>query len=92
MPYLFSWILIPLTASNFLLGSVQADSITCSVQNSYALVVHGGYVGYEEETTAAHLELVETVVADGRQRLADGARALDVVVEMIAVKVGAKLD
>jgi beta-aspartyl-peptidase (threonine type) len=57
----------------------------CAKQVRYSVVVHGGYVGEARPDwpNAEVKELTRQIVARGRERLAQGASALDVVVESI---------
>ena len=59
---------------------------SCTQRNAYTIAVHGGYVGEEHPDwpDAAVKELTRRIVAHGREQLAHGAAALDVVVEAIA--------
>jgi L-asparaginase / beta-aspartyl-peptidase len=68
--------------------SARAESpAKCAMQGKYTIVVHGGYVGeaHPNWPDAAVRELTRQIVARGRERLAAGASALDVVVESIVV-------
>ena len=71
-----------------LLASVNAlaeSPASCTAQARYSIAVHGGYVGEARPDwpDAAVKELTRQIVARGRERLAHGASALDVVVESI---------
>jgi L-asparaginase / beta-aspartyl-peptidase len=57
----------------------------CDSNRQYTIAVHGGYVGeaHPDWPDAAVQQLVKRVVAQGRERLAAGESALDVVVESI---------
>jgi isoaspartyl peptidase/L-asparaginase-like protein (Ntn-hydrolase superfamily) len=63
-------------------GASRADP--CTEGASYTLLVHGGFLGDAERVKPPQTELMREVVAGGRERLAQGTRALDVVVEVIA--------
>lgn len=66
-------------------GSIAQSTAVCSSQGKYTIVVHGGYVGeaHPDWPDAAVRELTRQIVARGRERLAAGVPALDVVVESI---------
>src|SRR5579862_1562579 len=68
------------------LNSLAQSPAACGSQVRYTISVHGGYVGEEHPNwpDAAVKELTRQIVARGRERLAAGAAALDVVVESIA--------
>jgi L-asparaginase / beta-aspartyl-peptidase len=67
------------------LSSLAQSPAACGSQGQYSIAVHGGYVGEEHPDwpDAAVRELTRQIVARGRERLAAGAAALDVVVESI---------
>src|SRR5882757_2677344 len=76
------WIGINLLASM----NARAESpASCAAQARYSIVVHGGYVGEARPDwpNTEVKELTRQIVARGRERLARGASALDVVVEAI---------
>jgi isoaspartyl peptidase/L-asparaginase-like protein (Ntn-hydrolase superfamily) len=79
------WIAIGMAAA---LAARQAGAVqaACAERDGYSIAVHGGYVGEEHPDwpDAAVKELTRQIVARGRDRLAHGAAALDVVVEAIA--------
>ncbi len=85
MNKLHEWIGMCVAAG--LLGSVtaRAEPPACALQAQYTLAVHGGYVGEARPDwpDAAVKELTRQIVARGRERLARGDAALDVVVESI---------
>ena len=65
---------------------LRAESpAACTAQARYTIAVHGGYVGeaHPDWPNAAVKELTRQIVARGRERLAEGASALDVVVDSI---------
>ena len=84
-------------AAHGILGALLAASImmpaaasapepaACHAQDRFTIAVHGGYVGEEHPDwpDAAVKELTRQIVTRGRERLAAGAAALDVVVESI---------
>ena len=73
-------------ASSFASMNAQAQSpASCTAQARYTIAVHGGYVGEARPDwpDAAVKELTRQIVARGRERLAQGASALDVVVDSI---------
>jgi len=57
----------------------------CTASGRYTLAVHGGYVGeaHPDWPDTAVRELTRRILEHGRERLAAGASALDVVVESI---------
>ena len=66
--------------------NAAADSpAACTAQARYTIAVHGGYVGeaHPDWPNAAVKELTRQIVARARERLAEGASALDVVVDSI---------
>ena len=67
------------------LSSPAQSPPACGSYGQYTIAVHGGYVGEEHPDwpDAAVKELTRQIVERGRQRLAAGAAALDVVVESI---------
>jgi isoaspartyl peptidase/L-asparaginase-like protein (Ntn-hydrolase superfamily) len=76
------WIGASLLAS---MNALAESSASCATQARYTIVVHGGYVGeaHPDWPNAAVKELTRQIVAKGRERLARGASALDVVVDSI---------
>ncbi len=62
-----------------LLVPVGAQAAGCSAGSSYALVLHGGYLDYEEEVTPAHRQLLQRLLVEGKAGLAAGGTALDAV-------------
>jgi isoaspartyl peptidase/L-asparaginase-like protein (Ntn-hydrolase superfamily) len=73
-------------AASLIAAGANAESpLSCGTQSKYTIVVHGGYVGeaHPDWPDAAVRELTRQIVTRGRERLAAGASALDVVVESI---------
>jgi beta-aspartyl-peptidase (threonine type) len=62
---------------------VATAAESCDASQSYTLLVHGGFVEYAEEVEPRHIELIRRLVGEGRADLAQGNRALDVVVDAI---------
>lgn len=62
----------------------QAYAQSCDASARYSLMLHGGFLAYEEEATPAHIALFNELLARGRERLAAGGSALDAVTEAIA--------
>lgn len=58
-------------------GAVLAQS--CAGNGTWALVLHGGYLDYEEEVTSAHRALLARLLEEGNRSLSNGASALDAV-------------
>jgi L-asparaginase / beta-aspartyl-peptidase len=63
--------------------AVTAPAMThaqsCGSSGNWALVLHGGYLDYEEEVTPAHRQLFAQLLAQGKASLAAGGTALDAV-------------
>src|SRR5216684_1081652 len=81
-----AWIGAWIGASLLASMNARAESpAACAVQARYTIAVHGGYVGeaHPDWPNAAVKELTRQIVARGRERLAQGASALDVVVDSI---------
>ena len=81
-----AWMSLGMGASLLASMNSQAESpATCAAQARYSIVVHGGYVGEERPDwpDTAVKQLTRQIVSRGRERLAQGASALDVVVESI---------
>ena len=64
-------------------GAVLAQS--CAGNTPWALVLHGGYLDYEEEVTPAHRALFARLLEEGNRSLSSGASALDAVSAAIRV-------
>jgi len=56
----------------------------CSREESFTLVLHGGFLEYEEEVGPDHRALFRHLLKEGGEQLAGGRSALDVVVDSIA--------
>lgn len=65
------------------LPAAAADG-TCKETNTFALILHGGFLGSEDEVEPRHYALMHELVKHGRASLERGAVGLDVVVEAIA--------
>jgi len=86
MKIISTWMGLWMGAS--LLASMNARAelpAACAEQVRYTIAVHGGYVGEARPDfpDAAVKDLTRQIVARGRERLAQGASALDVVVDSI---------
>lgn len=57
---------------------------SCSSQDRFTLIVHGGTVTRSDQVTDAQCELIRRVVEDGHTRLHAGASALETVVRGVA--------
>lgn len=57
----------------------------CYSQDEYILVLHGGFASAPERVEQQQLDVLNQAVAAGLQALADGATALDVVEDSIAL-------
>jgi L-asparaginase/beta-aspartyl-peptidase (threonine type) len=57
----------------------------CNSQNRYVILVHGGIFTKPERVNDAQLDTIRSVVTAGRDELAAGAKALDVVVNAITM-------
>ena len=57
---------------------------TCKATNTFALILHGGFLKSEDEVEPRHYALMRELVDRGRASLERGAVGLDVVVEAIA--------
>jgi isoaspartyl peptidase/L-asparaginase-like protein (Ntn-hydrolase superfamily) len=57
---------------------------TCEKNKTFALILHGGFMGSEDGTEPRHYTLMRELVERGRANLERGAAAVDVVVEAIA--------
>ena len=77
----------PVIAACFLaaaLACCESHAEECSGSPRHALLLHGGFLDYEEEVEPAHRELLKRLLAAGNARLAAGGSALDAVTEAIA--------
>ncbi len=77
----------PVIAAFFLAAALacgESYAGACSVSPRHALLLHGGFLDYEEEVAPAHRELLQRLIAAGNARLAAGGSALDAVTEAIA--------
>ena len=78
------WARSILVATSWLLNG-WADVKGCELKGEYILLLHGGFVAGPEEVERQHLDVMSRVVHDGLNALADGATALDVVEDSIAL-------
>lgn len=66
------------------LGTMKASAAdTCSSQQRYTILIHGGTVESSTEVSDTQLDLIRSVVSTARRQLATGSTALDVVVQAI---------
>lgn len=65
--------------------SYSQDVDVCDSQNRFTILVHGGTVTKMERVNDAQMGLIRSVVTEARDKLANGATALDVVVVAITV-------
>ncbi len=61
----------------------QSAPGNCELQDSYTILVHGGVVTNLAYVTDPQPELIRSAVTEAREELANGASALDVVVDVI---------
>jgi L-asparaginase / beta-aspartyl-peptidase len=61
-----------------------AEDGTCKETSTFALVLHGGFLGSEDDVEPRHYALMRELVEQGRASLERGVAGLDVVVEAIA--------
>jgi isoaspartyl peptidase/L-asparaginase-like protein (Ntn-hydrolase superfamily) len=66
------------------IAASSAAAEKCDSNEGFTLMLHGGFLDYEEEVGAPHRALFRQLLASGREQLAKGASALDVVVDSIA--------
>ncbi|MBW2543194.1 MAG: isoaspartyl peptidase/L-asparaginase [Deltaproteobacteria bacterium] len=64
--------------------ALPAEANICDGNEAFTLLLHGGLLDYEEEVEPRHRALFRQLLESGRERLAKGGSALDVVVESIA--------
>jgi len=66
------------------LAGRPAAAETCESNPTYILMLHGGFLAYEEEVGPQHRSLFRQLLEGGRAQLAQGASAVDAVVDSIA--------
>jgi beta-aspartyl-peptidase (threonine type) len=64
--------------------ALPAAAETCDSNEGFTLMLHGGFLDYEEEVESSHRALFRQLLKSGREHLAKGGSALDVVVDSIA--------
>ncbi len=75
-----------LVALNFVVATpAAAADEPCEATKTFALVIHGGFLGPEDKVEPHHLELMRELVESGHASLERGAVGRDVVVEAIAL-------
>jgi len=68
----------------FGMAALPATAETCDSNEGFTLMLHGGLLDYEEEVGPHHRALFKQLLETGREHLAKGGSALDVVVDSIA--------
>jgi beta-aspartyl-peptidase (threonine type) len=68
----------------FGMAALPATAETCDSNEGFTLMLHGGLLDYEEELGPDHRALFKQLLETGREHLAKGGSALDVVVDSIA--------
>jgi len=66
------------------MAAVPAAAASCDSSESFTLMLHGGFLEYEEEVGPPHRALFRQLLESGREHLSKGGSALDVVVDAIA--------
>jgi len=66
------------------IAALPAAAETCDSNEAFTLVLHGGFLDYEEEVGPPHRALFRKLLKSGREQLASGGSALDIVVDSIA--------
>jgi len=66
------------------MAALPAAAETCDSNEGFTLLLHGGFLDSEEEVGPPHQVLFKRSLESGREHLAEGGSALDVVVESIA--------
>ena len=66
------------------MAALPAAAETCDSNEAFTLMLHGGLLDYEEEVEPRHRTLFKQLLESGREHLAKGGSALDVVVDSIA--------
>jgi isoaspartyl peptidase/L-asparaginase-like protein (Ntn-hydrolase superfamily) len=68
----------------FGMAALPATAETCDSNEGFTLMLHGGLLDHEEELGPDHRALFKRLLESGREHLAKGGSALDVVVDSIA--------
>ena len=77
-------------SSFFMLAATLLTVVACSAKAAectggrWALVLHGGYLDYEQEVTPEHRILLQRLLQENGRRLLAGGSALDAVTEAIS--------
>jgi beta-aspartyl-peptidase (threonine type) len=66
------------------MAALPAAAETCDSNERFTLMLHGGFLDHEEEVGPHHRALFRQLLISGREYLAKGGSALDVVVDSIA--------
>ena len=66
------------------MAALPAAAEACDSNERFILILHGGFLEYEEEVEPHHRALFRQLLKSGREHLAKGGSALDVVVDSIA--------
>ena len=66
------------------MAALPAAAETCDSNEGFTLMLHGGFLDCEEEVGPHHRALFRQLLKSGREHLAKGGSALDVVVDSIA--------
>lgn len=66
------------------MATLPAAAETCDSNEGFTLMLHGGFLDCEEEVGPHHRALFRQLLISGREHLAKGGSALDVVVDSIA--------
>lgn len=66
------------------MAALPAAAETCDSNEGFTLMLHGGFLDDEEEVGPHHRALFKQLLNSGRDHLAKGGSALDVVVDSIA--------
>jgi isoaspartyl peptidase/L-asparaginase-like protein (Ntn-hydrolase superfamily) len=66
------------------MAALPATAETCDSNEGFTLTLHGGLLDYEEEVGPHHRALFKQLLENGREHLAKGGSALDVVMDSIA--------
>ncbi len=78
-------LLSPLTLGMALgVAALPAAAETCDSNEGFTLMLHGGFLDSEEKVESHHRALFRQLLDSGREHLAKGGSALDVVVDSIA--------
>lgn len=80
--YIAMRVLAGLIAASAVQGAAAQEP--CEKTDTFALILHGGFLGAKDKVEPRHYELMRELVKRGRASLERGAVGLDVVVEAIA--------